>query len=315
MPIRAVVLAVGALLASQLPSTVAAQGGSSGAQPLVGTWLLSTLERAAPGQPLARVMNPVGMLIQAANGYVLQIVSQSARPVTLNAAEQFMTYRAFWGTFTVEPSGAKANYHIDGDLDPGRKDQRFATSFERKGTQLVLTELSADDQPVQRTTWERLPELEALPDYLEPVVGMWQWTGAGLYNAAGENLQPANRDASLIVYTPTGHMAVLYLPPPGRKPFAGPTPTVEEARAAWQGSVSYYGTYIVQPKSRTMFHYQLAAANPTAVGGWFMRNFEVNGSQVKLIFPPTTLNGQQVRNTLTLKRLAGVKEMWPEFRR
>jgi len=179
----------------------------------------------------------------------------------------------------------------------------------------VLTELSAEDQQVQRTTWERLPELEALPDYLEPVVGMWQWTGAGLYNAAGENLQPANRDASLIVYTPTGHMAVLYLPPPGRKPFAGPTPTVEEARAAWQGSVSYYGTYIVQPKSRTMFHYQLAAANPTAVGGWFMRNFEVNGSQVKLIFPPTTLNGQQVRNTLTLKRLAGVKEMWPEFRR
>jgi lipocalin-like protein len=315
MPFRAVVLAVGALLASQLPSTVAAQGASGDTQPLVGTWLLSTLERAAPGQPLARVMNPVGMLIQAANGYVLQIVSQSARPATLNAAEQFMTYRAFWGTFTVEPSGAKADYHIDGDLDPGRKDQRFATSFERKGTQLVLTELSADGQPVQRTTWARLPELEALPAYLEPVVGMWQWTGAGLYNAAGENLQPANRDASLIVYTPTGHMAVLYLPPPGRKPFAGPTPTVEEARTAWQGSVSYFGTYIVQPKSRTMFHYQLAAANPTAVGGSFVRNFEVNGSQVKLIFPPTTLNGQQVRNTLTLKRLAGVKEMWPEFRR
>ena len=76
MRIRAVVLAVGALLASQLPFTVAAQGASSGTQPLVGTWLLSTLERAVPGQPLARVMNPVGMLIQAANGYVLQIVSQ-----------------------------------------------------------------------------------------------------------------------------------------------------------------------------------------------------------------------------------------------
>jgi hypothetical protein len=315
MRMRAVVLAVGALLASHLPFTVAAQGASSGTQPLVGTWLLSTLERAAPDQPLARVMNPVGILIQAANGYALQIVSQSARPTTLNAAEQFMTYRAFWGTFSIEPSGEKANYHIAGDLDPGRKDQRFATSFERKGTQLVLTELSADGQPVQRATWERLPELEALPDYLEPVVGMWQWTGAGLYNAAGENVQPANRDASLIVYTPTGHMAVLYLPPPGRKPFAGPTPTVEEARAAWQGSVSYFGTYIVQPKSRTMFHYQLAAANPAAVGGWFMRNFEVNGSQVTLIFPPTTLNAQQVRNTLTLKRLAGVKEMWPEFRR
>jgi hypothetical protein len=314
MRTRAVLFAISTLVVSQLPSVGVAQA-PGGTQPLVGTWLLSALERAAPGQPLTRVMNPVGMLIQSANGYVLQIVSQSARPATLNAAEQFMTYRAFWGSFTVDATGAKAAYHIDGDLDPGRKDQRFSSSFERKGTQLVLTELATDGQPVQRTTWERLPELEALPDYLEPVVGMWQWTGAGLYNAAGENLQPANRDASLIVYTPTGHMAVLYLPPPGRKPFAGPTPTVEEARAAWQGSVSYFGTYIVQPKTRTMFHYQLSAANPTAVGGWFMRNFEVNGSQVKLIFPPTTLKGQQVRNTLTLKRLSDVKEMWPEFRR
>ena len=59
----------------------------------------------------------------------------------------------------------------------------------------------------------------------------------------------------------------------------------------------------------------MSAANPTAVGGWFMRNFEINGPEVKLIFPPTTLNGQQVRNMLTLKRLAGVREMWPDFRR
>jgi hypothetical protein len=64
-----------------------------------------------------------------------------------------------------------------------------------------------------------------------------------------------------------------------------------------------------------MFHYQLGAANPTAVGGSFMRNFELNEPQVKLIFPPTMLDGQQVRNMLTLKRLAGVREMWPDFKR
>jgi hypothetical protein len=64
-----------------------------------------------------------------------------------------------------------------------------------------------------------------------------------------------------------------------------------------------------------MFHYQLGAANPTAVGGSFMRNFEIKEPQVTLIFPPTTLDGQQVRNTLTLKRLAGVRDMWPDFPR
>ena len=311
----AVILAVCTLVAAQLPSIIATLGASGGTQPLVGTWQLSGLERGAAGQPLSRVANPVGMLIQAANGYVIEIVSQAARPGTLNAAEQFMTYQAFWGTAAIDTNGSTASYHIDGDLDPGRTGQRFSRSFERKGTQLVLTDMSSDGRPVTRTTWERIPELEALPEYQEPVVGFWQWTAAGVYNAAGTNLRPAYRDASVIVYTPTGHMAVLYLPPPGRKPFAGATPTVDEARNAWQGSVSYYGTYIVQPKTKTMFHYQLGAANPTAVGGSFTRNFEISGPQVKLIFPPTLLNGQQVRNTLTLKRLAGVKEMWPEFQR
>jgi hypothetical protein len=269
------------VLAVGLPWSVGAQRAAAGLQPLVGTWQLSALDRGG------RVANPVGMLIQAANGSVIEIVSQAARPATLNAAEQFMTYQAFWGTATVD--GSTVSYHVDGALDPGATDQRFTRSFERTGNQLIVSGAAA------RATWQRIPELEALPDYQEPVVGFWQWTAAGLYNAAGVNLQPASRDASVIVYTPTGHMAVLYLPPPGRKPFAGATPTPDEARGAWQGSVSYYGTYIVQPKSRTMFHYQLAAANPTAVGGSFMRNFEINGAQVKLIFPPTQLNGQQVR--------------------
>ena len=312
---RVVAVVLCTLFAAYLFPGVSAQRAPAAMQPIVGTWQLSGLERGASGQPLTRVANPVGMLIQSANGYVIEIVSQAARPATLNAAEQFMTYQAFWGTTAVEGNGSMASYHIDGDLDPGRTGQRFTRSFERKGTRLVLTDTAVEGRPVMKTTWERIPELEALPDWQEPVVGFWQWTSAGLYNAAGTNLRPAYRDASVIVYTPTGHMAVLYLPPPGRKPFAGPTPTPDEARAAWQGSVSYYGTYIVQPKSRTMFHYQLGAANPTAVGGSFMRNFEVNEPQVKLIFPPTTLDGQQVRNMLTLKRLAGVRDMWPDFKR
>ena len=73
MRVKVAVL-IAALLALQLSSTGVAQSPAN-TQPLVGTWLLSALERAAPGQPLTRVMNPVGMLIQSANGYVLHIVS------------------------------------------------------------------------------------------------------------------------------------------------------------------------------------------------------------------------------------------------
>lgn len=310
-----VAAAVAAYLVSQSPSGTASQGTAAGTQALSGTWLLSALEQATQGGVLARVANPVGILIHAANGYVIEIVTQAARPATLTAAEQFTTYDGSWGRFTSDGSESAVTYEISGALDPRRTGQRLRQSFERTGTQLVLTELDQDARPVRRKTWQRIPELEALPEYQDSVVGFWQWTSAGIYNAAGVNVQPAFRDESVIVYTPSGHMAVVYLPPPGRKSFAGPTPTSEEARSAWQASVSYFGTYLVQPKSRQVFHYQLAAANPTAVGGYFMRNFEIAGTNVTLRFPPTLLNGVQVRNTLTLKRLAGLQDMWPGFRR
>lgn len=311
----ACVIVLTGVAASLTSVAFASQSPTGGLQPLVGTWQLEGLERATAGQPLSPVANPVGILIQDASGHVIEIVTVAGRAAALDASEQFMTYQAFWGTYSVDATSLTAAYRIDGDLNPGRQGHRFLRSFERMGAQLVLTELTSDGRPLTRTSWERIPELEGLPEYQEAVVGFWQWTAAGLYNASGVNLRPAYRDASVIVYTPTGHMAVLYLPPPGRKLFAGPVPSVDEARAATQGSVSYFGTYIVQPKSRAVFHYQLGAANPTAVGGSFMRNFEINGAQVTLRFPPTTLNGQPVQNTLTLKRLSGLTDMWPGFRR
>lgn len=295
--------------------SAAAQTAAGGAAALVGTWRLVSVERAAATQALTPVPNPAGMLIQDAAGHVIEIVTQAGRPASLTPAEQLTTYQGSWGTFTVDAGRSTATYQIAGDLNPGRKDQRVVRTFARTDAQLVLTDLGADGQPVSRTTWQRIPELEALPAYQDGIVGFWQWTGAGLFNASGANVREASRDPSVIVYTPTGHMAVLYLPPPGRTPFAAAVPTVDEARRALQGSVSYFGTYIVQPKSRAVFHYQLGAVNPAAVGGSFMRHFEMAGAQVTLLFPPTTLNGEHVQQLLTLKRLSGLAEMWPAFRR
>jgi hypothetical protein len=312
---RFVVFGVALSWAGAVFSVTAAQTATAGAAPLAGTWRLVALERAAGAQALGLVPNPSGLLILDAAGHAIEIVTQSGRPASLNPAEQLTTYHASWGRVILDGGRSMATYQIAGDLNPGRKDQRIVRTVERKDTQLVMTDIGGDGRPVSRTTWQRIPELEALPEYQEGIVGFWQWTGAGLFNASGINVRDASRDPSIIVYTPTGHMAVLYLPPPGRKPFAGPVPTVDEARAALQGSVSYFGTYIVQPKSRAVFHYQLGAMNPAAVGGSFMRNFEMAGAQVTLLFPPTTLNGEQVRNTLTLERLSGLAEMWPAFRR
>ena len=306
-PVVVLVLLVGV----PASSAVTVQGTVDGMQPLVGTWKLVGLQRGASAQSLSPVANPVGILIQASNGIVIEIISQSGRAASLSAAEAFNTYQASWGSVSVDSGTSTSRYRIRGDLDQRRTGQQATRTFERTGTQLVITEAAVAGGPVSRTTWDRIPDLEALPEYQRDGVGMWQWVSAGLFNNKDENVRPAYRDESLIVYTPTGHMAVLYLGPPGRKPFAGATPTVEEARAAMNLAVSYYGTYIVQPKTRGMFHYQLGASNPTAVGGSFMRNFDIKGEQLFLLFPPQMLDGQPVQNRLVLKRLSGLADMLP----
>jgi hypothetical protein len=311
MRISAVLIALVILVGSQSPREVGAQSAVEAMQPLVGTWKLVGLQRGASAQSLAPVANPVGILIQAGNGIVIEVLSQAGRAASLNEAQSFNTYQASWGSVSVDPGTSTARYRIRGDLDQRRMGQQATRSFERKGTQLVITESAVAGLPATRTTWDRIPDLEALPDYQRDAVGMWQWVSAGLFNAKDENVRPAYRDESLIVYTPTGHMAVLYLGPPGRKTFAGATPTVEEARAAMLNAVSYYGTYIVQPRTKGMFHYQLGASSPTAVGGSFMRNFEITGTQLRLLFPPQMLDGQQVQNRLVLKRLSGLTDMLP----
>lgn len=293
-------------------SSPAAQTG--GSQSVVGTWRLASLERADAAGALSRVANPTGILIQDAKGNVIEIATSAGRAASITAAEQFATFKSFWGAYRVDPNQSTITYRISGDLDPGRTGQQIVRAFERQGSQLVLTE-SGPAGPVSRATWTRIAELEALPEYQHGVIGFWQWMSAGLLNSSGVQVQPASRDASVIVYTPTGHMAVLYLPPPGRKTFAGPTPTVEEARAAAQGSVSYFGTYVVQPKSASVTHYQLGTPNPGATGSSLERNFEINGAELVLRFPETVRNGERVRNVIVLKRLGGLADMWPEFRR
>lgn len=281
------------------------------APPLVGTWRLVAHERADANQPLAPVSNPIGILIQDARGNVIEIVTRAGRPASMNAAEQFASYQAFWGSYSSDAAASTATYRIIGDLDPGRTGRQVARSYARTGDRLVLTESS----PASRMTWERVKELEALPDYQRDAIGFWQWQSAGLVNASGTTVQPAYRDPSVIVYTPAGLMAVLYLPPPGRKAPAGPRATVDEARSLVQGAPTYFGPYLVHPQSLSVIHYQLATPNPGATGSSLQRNFEVNGAELILRFPPTTLNGQPVRNVITLKRLGGLADMWPGFRR
>jgi hypothetical protein len=300
------------------PSTLAGQT-AAGRQPLIGTWKLITFERGDSAQSLSAVANPRGILIQDAAGNVIEIVTRGGRtartsgPATAqDDLESFMNYNAFWGTYTVDNGRPTVTYRINGDLNPNRIGQQSVRSYERNGIRLTVTESAPNGGPVRRLTWERLPELEAFPPYLQDVVGFWGWVSAGRLNSSGVEVRPTHRDPSVIVYTPTGHMAVIYLGT-NRGKIAGSNPTADEARAAMQELASYFGTYIVQPKSGYVTHYQLGSPNAGGAGGSQMRYFEVKGSELILRFPPEMLNGQEVRNIVHLKRLGGLKDMWPDF--
>lgn len=303
-----------ACVAATEPSIAAPQAPASAPRALVGTWQLVSLESGEGNQPLAAVPNPIGILIQDARGNVIEIITRRGRPGTIDVVEQFMTYQAFSGTWSVAPGQPNITYQIKGDLDPKRSGQQVVRSFERQGEQLVLAQAASAIAPASKSTWQRVSELEAFPDYQRDVVGFWQWVSAGLEDLNGKMVRPASRDYSVIVYTPTGLMAVLYLPPAGRKPFSGSRPTAEEASTAMQGAPTYFGPYIVQPKSSTVTHYQIAIPNPNQTGNSLLRNFAIKGQELILTFPPQTVNGQRVRNTLHLKRLSGLADMWPEYR-
>jgi hypothetical protein len=301
-----------ALVFATMASTATLFGQRGGTAPtLLGTWRLVAHERGESGRAMAGVPNAIGQLVADSAGHVIEIVTRSGRPANMDPVEQFQTYRAFWGTYALDAAGSRLTYRVMGDVDPRRLGQEVARNIAWKDGRLVMSETAGG--ATTTTMWTRVAEMESFPAYLEDVVGFWQWTSAGMVNANGAIVREVARDPGVIVYTPTGLMSVLYLPAPGphRKGFAGAAPTAEEARNAMRDIPSYFASYVVHPRSRVVIHYQLGPLTPGNAGTYLERNFEITGSQLVLRFPPTTLNGEQVRNTLFLKRLSGLKEMWP----
>ena len=101
--------------------------------------------------------------------------------------------------------------------------------------------------------------------------------GSGRYvvekriTTAGEVLSEQKRGGpSTIVYTPAGYVGVHFLPINTKPtPFTGDVPTPEEARAAVQGYIGYYGSLTVYPGQ--VFHNLMSAMSN--IPGTILRRF------------------------------------------
>ena len=110
-----------------------------------------------------------------------------------------------------------------------------------------------------RLTWQRVPTVEHLSPAYREVVGFWRHVEeARLNTATGEVDNRRQRAPSVIVYTPGGFVGV-HFPTLGRSPFAGETPTEEEAQAA-RNYLGYYGALGVYPGE--VFHNILGGVQP-----------------------------------------------------
>jgi hypothetical protein len=156
--------------------------------------------------------------------------------------------------------------------------------------------------------WDRVPTIDHLSPLYREVVGFWQHVVERRVNqTTGAVMSETKRAPSIIVYTPGGFVGV-HFPPITRKPFAGESPTPEEARAALAGYIGYYGVLTVYPGQ--VFHNILGGVSP--VGGTILRRFaDIKGDELTVrLTAQGTVQGESA-TVVTLKRLSGADEMLP----
>jgi hypothetical protein len=296
-----------------------AQGASQvTVRDLVGTWTLIVHEQGASAAQPTRVTNPRGLLIIDSAGHVFEFVtSSSAQRAPLgqqapiaDAPATFAGYSGFWGGYRLDAAQKKIVVKPEAGISPLLTSAReFSRSIDWSGDRLTLASI---DEPHAasgtRWTWERVPNVDNLSPLYRRVVGFWQHVVEKRVNLTTKAvLSETKRSPSVIVYTPSGFVGV-HFPPLNRKPFAAETPTPEEAKAALQGYIGYYGALGVYPGE--VFHNILAGLSP--VQGTVLRRYaDINGDELTVRLQNRNPQGQDTATLVILKRLSGDTEMSP----
>jgi len=79
--------------------------------------------------------------------------------------------------------------------------------------------------------------------------------------------------------------------------------TDAEVRAAFEGHVSYFGTYTIAPSAHTVTHHVRGASYPNWMGHDQIRYYRIDGSHLVLSTPPILDRGESLEYTLTWERI------------
>jgi hypothetical protein len=298
------------LWATALP--VAQESSSLVPGDLVSTWTLASVERGVSGEKPERVQAARGLLIFDAVGHAFEFVSTASRqqPETAQADPlgMFAAYSGFWGAYRVDVERNRMTFKAEGAISLTTMGREFSRSIQHDGDRLTMT--SIDEPHTQggtRWTWQRVPTVDNLSPFYRQAVGFWQHVVEKRVNTAtGAVVSESRRAPSVIVYTPGGFVGV-HFPTLNRKPFAAENPTADEARAALQGYLGYYGALTVYPGE--VFHNILGGVSPAA-GSILRRYADITGDELTVRLTPTNIQAQ-TNTIVVLRRLSGVDDMLP----
>ena len=138
------------------------------------------------------------------------------------------------------------------------------------------------------------------------LIGTWRLVRYEARTASGEIRYPLGRHVmGQLFYDARGNMSA-HVMRIDRTAFASDDSgagTDAEVRAAFEGHVSYFGTYTIDPSARTVIHHVRGASYPNWVGHDQIRYYRFDGPHLVLSSPPILDRGESLEYTLTWERI------------
>jgi hypothetical protein len=143
-------------------------------------------------------------------------------------------------------------------------------------------------------------------DSILDLIGTWRLVSFEARTSSGEARYPLGQDVvGQLFYDVGAHMSG-HVMRVDRPTFASNDPgsgTDAEVRAAFEGHVSYFGTYTVDPTTRTVTHHVRGASYPNWIGHDQIRHYRIDGPHLVLSTPPILDRGEALVYILTWERM------------
>jgi hypothetical protein len=140
---------------------------------------------------------------------------------------------------------------------------------------------------------------------LPNLVGTWRLVSYEARASSGETKYPFGQDVvGQLFYDADGNMSA-HLMRVDRPTFASNDSgagTDAEVRAAFEGHVSYFGAYTVDPSTRTVIHHVRGASYPNWIGHKQVRSYRIDGPHLMLSTPPISYRGESLEFVLVWER-------------